>query len=145
MTEDIKQPDSGSQAASEVIANEIQNETLKPRIKETVARKLIDTIQDKIDAPPLPIVHWYQKAWVLLNGKKRDIGILTLAAGYIVGSATPVGIVLQLIGGLFAGVGVVHDIGKQSDVGAPGVFGWKEVLQMILDWLTKNFAKEKAV
>ena len=80
--------------------------------------------------------------WERLNGSKRNIGWIVQGVGYLATLAHPAGRGLVILGGLFTGVGVAHDLGKKSSYGDPGKFGWKDLWQFISDIIQKVLRRQ---
>lgn len=112
----------------------------EPRIPENKGPvgRLIEKMEE-VKTKPVK-VHWWDRAWLWMNGKKTYAGIgLTIAGGIMMlipgtqaaGWAT-IGKGVAYLGGILTTGGILHKILKNSKIGEPGKFGNKELLELII-------------
>ena len=112
----------------------------------TKAANRIDKIVAKVETlknekPKVLKIGIFERSWAFLYNKKRKIGLTGVAIGSGLIKYAPdatlkiIGVVTTSIFGLLTAGGIVHAVGKKSEIGKPGKFDWIDILEVILRFL----------
>ena len=146
MNENAHSSDINPQPEGQILTPPTAQVTPVPAPKTGIGKLIenkIEKLEDKKNQLSIKI-HWYDRAWAWMNGKKRVAGVVLMIGGGVLclipgaqaEGLTMIGKGIFSAGSLLAVTGFLHKILKSSSIGAKGEFGNKELIELVIKILT---------